>query len=72
MSKMIIGENYGNDLIEDLIISNCPQLKWIKVGDRSLQNLRSLKICDNPQLKKITIKYKAFKNVSYSLILESM
>ena len=72
VEQLIIRSNYGNKMRRDLIISNYPQLNLIEVGDMSLQNVRSVKICDNPQLKKVIIGKRSFFSVYDSLTLEGM
>ena len=48
---MIIEEYYGNDYFGNLVIENYPNLDKIVVKKGSLQNLNSLKICNNEKLK---------------------
>ena len=53
---MIIEEKFGNDYYGDLVIQNYPNLQSIIVKKNSLQNLNSLKICNNEKLKTIEIE----------------
>ena len=53
---MIIEEEFGNDYFGNLVIENYPNLEKIVVKKRSLQNLNSLKICNNDKLKTIEIE----------------
>ena len=71
---MIIEEVFGND--GNLVIENYPNLEKIVVKENSLQNLNSLKICNNDKLKTIEIEDSswrdgAFKNVN-NVIIESI
>ena len=50
---MIIEEEFGNDYYGNLVIENYPNLEKIVVKKNSLQNLNSLKICNNEKLKTI-------------------
>ena len=50
---MIIEEEFGNDYFGNLVIENYPNLEKIVVKKKSLQNLNSLKICNNDKLKTI-------------------
>ena len=50
---MIIEEWFGNDYYGNLIIQNYPNLQSIVVKKNSLQNLKSLKICNCEKLKTI-------------------
>ena len=68
---MIIGEGCFNGLEDDLVIENYPNLEKIVVKKNSLQNLKSLKICNNEKLKTIEIEDGAFENVK-NLIIESI
>ena len=68
---MIIREYFGNDYFGNLVIENYPNLEKIIVKKRSLQNLNSLKICNNEKLKTIEIEDGAFENVK-NLIIESI
>ena len=53
---MIIEEEFGNDYYGNLVIENYPNLEKIIVKKRSLNNLKSLKICNNEKLKTIEIE----------------
>ena len=53
---MIIEEEFGNDYYGNLLIKNYPNLEKIVVKKNSLQNLKSLKICNNEKLKTIEIE----------------
>ena len=53
---MIIREYFGNDYFGNLVIENYPNLEKIIVNKHSLQNLNSLKICNNEKLINIEIK----------------
>ena len=53
---MIIEEEFGNDYFGDLLIENYPNLEKIIVKKNSMQNLKSLKICNNEKLKTIEIE----------------
>ena len=53
---MIIEEEFGNDYFGNLVIENYPNLEKIIVKKGSLQNLNSLKICNNEKLKIIEIE----------------
>ena len=53
---MIIKEDFGNDYYGNLVIENYPNLEKIVVKKNSLQNLNSLKICNNEKLKTIEIE----------------
>ena len=55
IKEMIIEEDFGNDYYGNLVIENYPNLEKIVVKD-SLQNLNSLKICNNDKLKTIEIQ----------------
>ena len=77
---MIIEEDYGNEYYGNLIIENYPNLKKIVVKAKSLNNLKSLKICNCEKLKTIDIKNKvsylycydgSFENVK-SVIIDSI
>ena len=68
---MIIEEGFGNDYDGDLVIENYPNLEKIAVKKDSLQNLNSLKICNNEKLKTIEIEDGALcyvKNVIFESI----
>ena len=73
---MIIGEWCFNEWNGGLVIENYPNLEKIVVKKNSLQNLNSLKICNNEKLKIIEIEngdYNngAFRNVK-NVIIESI
>ena len=75
---MIIGEGCFNEVKDDVLIENYPNLEKIVVKKNSLQNLNSLKICNNEKLKTIDIedgemwkKDGAFQNVK-NVIIESI
>ena len=53
---MIIGEGCFNEVKDDLVIENYPNLEKIVVKNQSLMNLNSLKICNNEKLKTIEIE----------------
>ena len=53
---MIIGEGCFNEVKDDLVIENYPNLEKIVVKKGSLQNLNLLKICNNEKLKTIEIE----------------
>ena len=56
IQEMIIEEEFGNDYYGNLVIQNYPNLQSIVVKNYSLQNLKSLKICNCEKLKKIEIE----------------
>ena len=68
---MIIEEEFGNDYFGNLLIENYPNLEKIAVKKDSLQNLNSLKICNNEKLKTIEIEDWSFSNVK-NVIIESI
>ena len=68
---MIIEDEFGNDYFGNLVIENYPNLEKIVVKWNSLQNLHSLKICNNDKLKTIEIEDYAFENVK-NVIIESI
>ena len=74
---MIIGEECLNEVKDDLVIEYYPNLEKIVVKRNSLQNLKSLKICNNEKLKTIEIEDSkrwgegAFDNVK-NVIIESI
>ena len=68
---MIIEEWFGNDYYGNLVIENYPNLQSIIVKKNSLQNLNSLKICNNYKLKTIEIEDCTFYNVN-NVIIESI
>ena len=53
---MIIEYEYGNDYYGNLVIENYPNLQSIIVKKKSLQNLKSLKICNCEKLKTIEVE----------------
>ena len=66
-----IGERCLNQVKEDLVIENYPNLEKIIVKKNSLENLNSLKICDNEKLKTMKIEDGAIYNVK-NVIIESI
>ena len=56
ITEMIIEEEFGNDYYGNLIIKNYPNLEKIVVKKKSLQNIKSLKICNCEKLKSIEIE----------------
>ena len=66
---MIIEGGFGNDFFGNLIIHNYPNLQSIIVMEESLNNLKSLKICNCDKLKTIEIE-DAFQNVK-NVVIES-
>ena len=73
---MIIEEGFGNDYYGNLVIENYPNLEKIIVKKNSMQNLKSLKICNNEKLKTIEIedgdwREGVFRNVK-NVIIESI
>ena len=71
LHEMIIGEGCFNELKDDLVIENYPNLEKIVVKKNSLKNLKSLKICNCEKLNTIEIEDNAFENVQ-NLIIESI
>ena len=71
IKEMIIEKGFGNDYYGNLVIENYPNLENIIVKENSLNNLNSLKICNNEKLKTIEIEEYAFKNVK-NVIIESI
>ena len=55
IKELVIGEGCFNEWKDDLVIENYPNLEKIFVKKKSLQNLNSLKICNNKSLKTIVI-----------------
>ena len=53
---MIIGVGCFREVKDDLLIENYPNLEKIVVKKNSLNNLNSLKICNNEKLKTIEIE----------------
>ena len=68
IEEMIIEEGFGNDYYGNLVIENYPNLEKIIVKKGSLQNLNSLKICNNEKLKTIEIEEYSFRNVKNVII----
>ena len=62
LQEMIIGYGCLNEWKYDLVIENYPNLEKIVVKKDSLNNLNSLKICNNEQLKTIEIEDGCFGN----------
>ena len=60
-----------NEIKDDLIIHNYPNLQSIVVKKNSLKNLKSLKICNCEKLKTIEIEDCGFENVD-KVIVESI
>ena len=56
LQELEIGEGCLNEWKDDLVIENYPNLEKIIVKKKSLQNLKSLKICNNEKLKIIDFK----------------
>ena len=77
LKNLIISANSLNDLKTTLEISGFDNLEKIVVGGGSLQNLNSLKICNNEKLKTIEIEdgerwnTGAFRNVK-NVVIESI
>ena len=76
IKELEIGENCYNEWKDDLIIENYPNLQSIVVKNYSLQNLKSLKICNCEKLKTIKMEgsegwNSAFWNVK-NVIFESI
>ena len=68
---MVIGEGCFNEVKDALVIENFPNLEKIVVKKNSLQNLNSLKICNNEKLKTIEVEDRAFGGVN-NVIIESI
>ena len=68
---MNIEHEYGNKYFGYLAIENYPNLQSIYVKWYSLQNLKSLKICNCEKLKSFEIKEDGFYNVK-NFIIESI
>ena len=62
LQEMIIGKGCFNEVKNDLVIENYPNLEKIIVKENSLKNLNSLKICNNEKLKIIEIEEGCFMN----------
>ena len=71
LKNLIISANSLNDLKTTLEISGFDNLEKIVVGGGSLQNLNSLKICNNEKLNTIEIEDYAFRFV-LNVIIESI
>ena len=56
LQTLEIGKGCFNEVKDDLVIANYPNLKKIVVKKGSLMNLKSLKICNNEKLKTIEIE----------------
>ena len=56
IKEMNIEEDFGNDYFGDLIIKNYYSLESIYINNNSLQNLNSMKICNNSELKTIEVE----------------
>lgn len=56
MSQLVIGVGCGNEIKGDLDLGEFNNLESLIVRRRSLQNLNSLKISNNPMLKTIEVK----------------
>ena len=65
---MIIEERFGNDYFGNLIIHNYPNLQSIIVKKNSLQNLKSLNICNCEKLKTIEIEDGDWKDGSFNYV----
>ena len=65
-----------NEVKEDLVIENAPNLEKIIVKKESLKNLKSLRICNNEKLKSIVVEDGAWLNGAFwnvkNVIIESM
>ena len=78
LQSLEIGKNCLNQLKDDLIIQNYPNLQSIVVKNNSLKNLNSLKICNCEKLKSIEIQdgeiysnaFQYVKNVMFESIPE--
>ena len=73
---MEIGRWCFNEVKDDLVIENYPNLEKIVVKKNSLKNLDFLQICNNEKLKTIEIEdgnrdNSAFRNVK-NVIIESI
>ena len=71
IEEMIIEEEFGNDYFGNLIINNYPNLQSIVVKKKSLNYLKSLKICNCEKLKTIESENNVFYNVK-NVIIESI
>ena len=70
IEEMIIEFGWGNKYYGNLLIENYHNIQSIIVKRNSLQNLKSLTICNCEKLKTIDIENGAFKQVT-SVIIES-
>ena len=70
VENLIIDGNSLNDMNGDLILSGFDNLEKIIVKENSLQNLNSLKICNNEELSNIEIEDGVFSSVN-NVIIES-
>ena len=71
LQEMIIGEGCFNEVKDDLVIENYPNLVKIVVKKNSFKNLNSLKIYNNEKLKIIEIENGACYYVK-NMIIESI
>ena len=71
IKELVIGEWCFNEIKDDFVIENYPNLEKIIVKKKSLKNLNSLKICKNEKLKTINVYGNACNNVN-NLIIESI
>ena len=71
IKELVIGENYVNDWNGNFVIEKYPKLEKIVVKKNSMNNLKSLKICNCEKLKTIEIEGNAFWNVQ-KLDIESI
>ena len=73
---MIIRYGFGNDYYGDMVIENYPNLHTIVVKCNSLQNVKSLKICNCEKLKMIIIEDGEYYGGSFfsvaNVIMESI
>ena len=67
IKEMIIEEEFGNDYYGNLVIANYSNLKKIILKKKSFIYLNSLKICDNPVLKTITIEDNVQNGILHSI-----
>ena len=76
IKELVIGEGCLNEWRFDLVIENYSNLEKIVVRKNSLQNLNSLKICNNEKLKIIEIEGGALMNGAFmnvkNVIIESI
>ena len=71
LKNLIISSNSLNDLKTTLEISGFNNLEKIVVGGGSLQNLNSLKICNNEKLNTIEIESSSFYYVK-TVVIQSI